>query len=77
MLACMNTLSSKKLLRSKWTAVVPSNKEKHFIVTGVVAPDDPAQPPEWIDIEAVHSGVTRRIGWRELRDEALWIQGWN
>ena len=77
MLAGMNTLSPKKLLRSKWTAAVLSNKEKHFIVTGVVAPDDPALPPEWIDIQAVHSGVTRRIGWRELRDEARWIQGWN
>lgn len=77
MLASMNTISSKKLLRSKWTAVAPVNKEKHFIVTGVVARDDPALPPEWIDIEAVHSGATRRIGWRELRDEAQWRQGWN
>ncbi len=72
----MNLLSPKKLLRSKWTALVPTNKEKHFIVTGVVAPDDPAQAPEWIDLEAVHSGVTRRIGWRELRDGETWRQGW-
>lgn len=72
----MNLLSPKKLLRSKWTALVPSNKEKHFIVTGVVAPDDPALAPAWIDLEAVHSGVTRRIGWRELRDGETWRQGW-
>ncbi len=72
----MTTLSAKKLLRSKWTAVTPSNKEKHFIVTAVVVPDDPALPPDWIDIQAVHSGATRRINWRALRDEAQWHQGW-
>ena len=31
-------LSPKKLLHSKWTAVVPHNKEKHFIVTQVIVP---------------------------------------
>ncbi|WP_426105036.1 TIGR02450 family Trp-rich protein [Massilia sp. TSP1-1-2] len=72
----MNILSPKKLLRTKWTAVIPDNKEKHFIVTAVVQADQPDQTPEWIDLEAVHSGVTRRIGWRELRDASLWRQGW-
>ncbi len=76
MLVGMTTLSPKKLLRSKWTAATPSNKEKHFIVTAVIEHDDPALPPAWIDIEAVHSGVTRRIAWRELGDRALWLQGW-
>jgi tryptophan-rich hypothetical protein len=72
----MNPLSPKKLLRSKWTAVFSSNKEKHFIVTAVVAADDPALAPEWIELEAVHSGVTRRMAWRDLRDTAQWRQGW-
>jgi tryptophan-rich hypothetical protein len=76
MLGGMTNLSPKKLLRSKWTAVSPSNKEKHFIVTAVVAPEDMAQAPVWIEIEAVHSGVTRRIAWRELQGDALWRQGW-
>jgi hypothetical protein len=29
-----------------------------------------------VEIEAVHSGLARRIGWRELRDAAVWQQGW-
>ena len=29
----MNPLNPKKLLNSKWTAVKPRNKEKHFLVT--------------------------------------------
>ena len=76
MLSDMNILSPKKLLRSKWTTLLPSNKEKHFIVVAVVEADDPALPPEWIDIEAVHSGATRRIAWRDLRDDTQWRQGW-
>ena len=29
----MNQINPKKLLHSKWTAVHPVNKEKHFLVT--------------------------------------------
>lgn len=54
----------------------PANSEKHFIVTLVVTPDPPESAVEWIEIEAVHSGATRRIRYRELRDEELWRQGW-
>jgi tryptophan-rich hypothetical protein len=31
----MNSINPKKLLNSKWTAVMPTNKEKHFIVTEI------------------------------------------
>lgn len=105
----MNPLHPKKLLLTKWTAVQPVARQKHFIVTKVIEPEvvedtiasmdqgnqpqgtvdtnpspktrKPPKPPttpriEWIDIEAVHSGAVRRIPWRELRDTALWRQGW-
>ena len=36
----MNTLNPKKLLNSKWTAVKPSNKGKHFLVTEVEFEED-------------------------------------
>ena len=32
-------LNPRKLLDSKWTAVNPRNKEKHFLVTGIVDPE--------------------------------------
>lgn len=72
----MNLLHPNKLLLSKWTAVHPENKEKHFIVTKLLAPAEPGLPVEQVDIEAVHSGATRRIAWRDLRDAAQWRQGW-
>ena len=32
----MNKISSKKLLNTKWTAVTPSSKERHFLITKLV-----------------------------------------
>jgi len=72
----MNPLSPKKLLLSKWTAVVPLDKQKHFLVSRVIQPDDPQAPIEWVEIEAVFSRATQRIPWRQLQDPSLWHQGW-
>lgn len=72
----MNPLHPKKLLLSKWTALAPVNKEKHFLVIKVVEPEAPGGPVEWVDIDAVHSRQTRRIAWETLRDDTLWCQGW-
>lgn len=72
----MNPLNPKKLLLSKWTAVKPARKEKHFLVTKVIEPDPPEARIEWVEIQAVHSLRTARIHWRDLQDNAVWMQGW-
>lgn len=72
----MNTLQPNKLLLSKWTAVKPIAKEKHFLVSKVVAPELEGGKVEWIDLEAVHSKASRRMGWKELQDDAQWRRGW-
>jgi len=69
-------LSPKKLLLSKWTAVTPQRKEKHFIVTKVHEPAEPGGPVETVELEAVHSGRSRVLGWRELSDGERWRRGW-
>lgn len=74
--AASNPLSPKKLLHTKWTAVAPRSKEKHFLVTQVIEPVPPGSPVVSVEIEAVHSGRTEVIAWRELRDGARWRQGW-
>ncbi len=74
--AASNALSPKKLLRTKWTAVEPRNKEKHFLVTKVIEPEPPGSPVVSVEIEAVHSKRARIIGWRELTDVARWRRGW-
>ena len=72
----MNSLHPKKLLLSKWTAVQPVARQKHFLVSNVIEPDEPDSPVLWVEIEAVHSGQSQRVAWRELRDSAVWRQGW-
>lgn len=71
-----NPLHPKKLLLSKWTAVTPQHKEKHFLVVRLVLPETPDAPVLEIELEAVHSGRSRRVAWRELRDASEWKQGW-
>jgi tryptophan-rich hypothetical protein len=71
-----NPLSPKKLLLSKWTAVSPTGRERHFVVTRVVVPDPPTVRIEWVEIEAVHSGRSSILRWRDLADGSRWRQGW-
>ena len=72
----MNPLNPKKLLLSKWTAVTPIAKQKHFLVSRIIEPEQPSVPIELVEIEAVFSKTTRIINWRELKDASVWQQGW-
>ena len=72
----MNLLHHKKLLLTKWTAVKPMSRNKHFLVSKVITPELPAVAIEWVELEAVHSKAVIRIDWRELRDDTRWRQGW-
>ena len=71
-----NPLSPKKLLLTKWTAVTPRNREKHFVVLRVIEPEPPSMRVEQVELEAVHSGRVYLLHWRELTDASLWRQGW-
>ncbi|MFN9746053.1 MAG: TIGR02450 family Trp-rich protein [Betaproteobacteria bacterium] len=71
-----NPLSTKKLLMTKWTAVTPRNREKHFVVTLVVEPEPPSMRVELVELQAVHSKQVYLLHWRELTDASLWRQGW-
>jgi tryptophan-rich hypothetical protein len=72
----VNPLNPKKLLLTKWTAVKPVAKQKHFLVSKVIQPELPTDPIELVEIEAVLSKATQVISWRELQDDAVWRQGW-
>jgi len=72
----MNRINPKKLLHSKWTAVEPIAKQKHFLVSKIVLPEDPSLPIELIEIEAIYSKKTKQIPWKDLKDNTIWIQGW-
>lgn len=69
-------LNPKKLLLSKWTAVTPTSKEKHFVVIKVIEPEPPLLVIEYVELEAVHSRRCTVMRWRDLTDAATWRQGW-
>ena len=71
-----NPISPKKLLLSKWTAVHPVNKEKHFLVSKVILPELPSEKIERVELEAVYSKHILEIAWRELINADVWVQGW-
>ena len=70
----MNKNNPAKLLNSKWTAVKPTNKEKHFLVTEIEF--DENNMVINCEIEAVMSKRITAIDWQQLTDSQLWIQGW-
>ena len=57
----MNPLNPKKLLLTKWTAVKPVAKQKHFLVSRVIQPELDTDPVEWVEIEAVFSKATHHL----------------
>ena len=69
-------LNPQKLLLSKWTAVNPLEKEKHFLVTKVIDPEQPRHLIKFVEIEAVLTRRTLTMRWQELMDATKWVQGW-
>ena len=73
-------LNPKKLKHSKWTAVQPQNKEKHFIVTQLILPIlllNGVNPQiSEVELQAVYSGRSFILPWRDLTDSSQWLQGW-
>ena len=56
--------------------MAPHDKEKHFIVTGVIEPEPPATRIESIELKAVYSRRVFSLSWRDLTDRNRWRQGW-
>ena len=70
----MNTINPNKLHHSKWTAVTPRNKEKHFIVTQLLR--DEEENVVDVVLEAVHSHRETTLAWQALKDDSTWKMGW-
>lgn len=69
-------INPKKLLHSKWTATVPTNKEKHFLVIKLVPPLILDAPITMVELESVFSKRSFTLAWQDLTDAQHWKQGW-
>lgn len=70
----MNRINPKKLLHSKWTAVKPRNREKHFMVTEVEF-DENGVVIHCL-LEAVMTKRSFAIEWQTLGIRDQWDIGW-
>ena len=70
----MNTFNPEKLAQSKWTAVQPHHKEKHFIVTKLIRSD--SNCVIGCELEAIINRQTYQIDWQTLKDDTHWLMGW-
>jgi tryptophan-rich hypothetical protein len=71
----MNRINPKKLLNSKWTAIKPQNKEKHFMVTCIEFDEEGLVV--LCVIEALMSRREMAIEWQDLKQSTQWRQGWH
>ncbi|MFB1070638.1 TIGR02450 family Trp-rich protein [Vibrio diabolicus] len=70
----MNRINPAKLRNSKWTAIKPVNREKHFLVSEVEYDDDGVVTS--CKLEAVLSKNEYSVDWKELKYQDKWLQGW-
>ena len=70
----VHRINPKKLLHSKWTAVKPVNKEKHFMVTEIKF--DEEDNVMHCLLEAVLTKREEAIDWHDLKKPEHWRQGW-
>ncbi|MBO9471316.1 TIGR02450 family Trp-rich protein [Endozoicomonas sp. G2_2] len=70
----MNAINPDKLHHSKWTAVTPTHKEKHFLVTKLLRDADDNVTD--VILEAVLTHHERTLPWRALKDDDTWQTGW-
>lgn len=68
-------LNPRKLLLSKWTAVQPQNREKHFLVSQLFC--DEAGNVLAIELQAVLNQRGQRLDWRALQNPEDWQIGWH
>lgn len=67
-------LNPRKLMLSKWTAIRPVNREKHFLVSEVFCDDDDVVLE--VELQAVLTHRAQRLPWQALQDMQTWKMGW-
>jgi len=72
----VNKFNPNKLLNSKWTAVNPNNKERHFIVVKLIESELTEGKIERCLLQSVMHKNDYEFMCEVLRDGAVWQQGW-
>lgn len=70
----MNRINPDKLLLSKWTAVHPQNREKHFLVTELFRDEEGLVVD--VELQAALTRRNQRFVWQTLKNSDAWTLGW-
>ena len=70
----MNRINPRKLLLSKWTAALPQNREKHFLVTELFRDEEGTVLD--VELQAVLTKRAERLDWQILKNSEHWLLGW-
>ncbi|MEQ1635516.1 MAG: TIGR02450 family Trp-rich protein [Methylococcales bacterium] len=70
----MNRINPHKLLHSKWTAVTPNQKERHFIVIKLICSD--TDKIIACELEAIINNKVYTVDWQILKNSSCWLMGW-
>ena len=70
----MNRINPNKLLLSKWTAVEPQHKERHFMVTKIIREEN--ETILACELEAILTKTIYKIKWQTLKNSSSWLMGW-
>ncbi|MDP2245583.1 TIGR02450 family Trp-rich protein [Pseudomonas sp.] len=73
-LTARHRINPRKLLLSKWTAVQPQNREKHFLVSELFC-DEEGNVLQ-VELQAVLNQRSQRLDWQALEDATHWHMGW-
>ena len=69
-------MGQKHLLNSKWTAVAPTDRDKHFLVSRGPKQGQGAGAPPFVELQAILSKRRFHVLRHELNDKARWKPGW-
>lgn len=67
-------IDQRALLHSKWTAVEPQNREKHFVAVELIKGENGAI--QAVLLEAILTQRRQQISIDQLRDMRRWSMGW-
>ena len=72
----INRVLRKHLVNSKWTAVEPVDRDKHFLVKRVLRAKAEEHELGLVELEAILSKRLHRVSRGELSDATRWRSGW-
>ena len=69
-------MDRKHLVDSKWTALQPIDRDKHFMVTRLLQASGVEGEVPLVELQAILSKRRVRVPRSELSDETRWKPGW-